>query len=375
MMDTKILNHITMNNTKIFLLFIVSVLFLSISSCDDTSENFQTTTPTPATLAEVSINTIKLDPNNVTNSALSLNWQSANYGQQAAINYAVEFSNDENFTNPIVATSVTGINAVTLSVSELNNAAGNAGLNPFEWANVYVRIVSSLGSQSGIKENSNSITLSVFPFFNYVFNDYYIVGDAASPGWDNNNNNPALFRDASDENLYKYTGYFGDGLFKVLETKGLWQPQWGTNDGTTIEVNPGGGDDPERFPSAGSPNVTPGFYTFTINFATKEFTFTSFDASGTTSPAAISVQGTSLNANTALSPLTFDGHIWFANAIRLKPGDFQFVTDTGDTWGSDTPFSGIATNGDTNIPVIVEDDYDVWFNDLTGEYILVPLNL
>jgi hypothetical protein len=40
-----------------------------------------------------------------------------------------------------------------------------------------------------------------------------------------------------------------------------------------------------------------------------------------------------------------------------------------------TSFSGLATLNGGNIPVVVEADYDVWFNDLSGHYILIPLNL
>ena len=77
-----------------------------------------------------------------------------------------------------------------------------------------------------------------------------------------------------------------------------------------------------------------------------------------------------------MTPLAHDGHIWYANAVRLTPGDVTFLTDTVElTWGGTTSFSGVATDGGGSIPVIVEDDYDVWFNDLTGRYILIPLNL
>ncbi|GAL81118.1 hypothetical protein JCM19274_3862 [Algibacter lectus] len=68
--------------------------------------------------------------------------------------------------------------------------------------------------------------------------------------------------------------------------------------------------------------------------------------------------------------------MWYAAALHLTPGDLTFVTNTGSAWGGgSTGFSGVATDGGESIPVIVEDDYDVWFNDLTGRYILVPLNL
>ena len=53
----------------------------------------------------------------------------------------------------------------------------------------------------------------------------------------------------------------------------------------------------------------------------------------------------------------------------------NFITNTNTTFGSTTSFSGTATENGGNIPVVVEDDYDVWFNDLTGHYILIPLNL
>lgn len=362
---------------KIFNILFLALLTLIVGTgCDDNSQTFVvSSSPTAAVLADLTIKEVKLDPNNIATPALTLNWQSANYGQQASIKYNIEFSKDENFTNPVVASSVTGKNAITFSMAELNSAAGNAGLNPFQWATLYSRIVSSLGTQNKQKVVSNVISMRVFPYFNYVFKDYYLVGDATAPGWNNNDNNPPLFRDPADENIFRYTGHFGDGQFKVIQTKGLWQPQWGTDDGTTVGVNPGGGSDPERFPNGGKSNITPGFYTFTINFATKKFTFEPFNASGITSPASLGVEGSSLAAATPLTALSFDGHIWYANSVRLKPGNIQFKTGAGDTWGSTTSFSGTATKGGANIPVIVEDDYDIWFNDLTGQYILIPLNL
>ncbi|TCI94934.1 SusE domain-containing protein [Tenacibaculum sp. M341] len=355
---------------------LVFVLAVGIIGCNDNSETFTVSSnPTTPILNNVSISDIEIDRVNVNTPGLTLNWENADYGVQSVITYDVQFSSDENFTNPVIASSVQGKNSVTLSMGELNTNAGNAGLNPFEWSNLYVRVSASLGSQNGVPTPSNTLVLNVYPFFNYVFDDYFIVGDATSPGWDNNNNNPALYRDIDNPNLFTYTGYFGSGFFKVLETKGSWTPQWGTNDGTSIEANPGGGDDPERFPDAGGTNITPGYYTFTINFGTNDFSFEAFDETGITSPGSLEVQGSSLATSVALTPLAFDGHIWYANSVRLLPGELQFLANGADAWGSDTAFSGIATVGGASIPVPVEDDYDIWFNDLTGQYILIPLNI
>lgn len=364
-----------MKNIKRFsVITIIGILFLVFSSCDDTSETFTISAPTAPVLSELGFTNLELDAVNTGNPAITLNWNEADYGIQASINYAVQFANDEAFTTPITAATITGNSSITLSVNELNSAAGNAGLNPFEWKILYARVVSTLGSQNTESAVSNSIQVNVYPYFNYTFNDYYLVGSATAPDWNNNNNNPALFRDASDTNVFYYTGYFGSGEFKVLEVKGLWQPQWGTNDTSTIDVNPGGGSDPGTFPNNNSAIAAAGYYTFKMNLASKTFTFDAFDATGITSPASLTLKGTS-TADIAMTALAFDGHIWYANNVRLTPGDVNFATGAGSNWGSSTSFSGVATDGGGLIPVIVEDDYDVWFNDLTGQYILIPLNL
>lgn len=370
---------------QISALCIIGLVVLCLGSCDDDSELFSISAPNAPILADVSISQIELDPVNIGNPAISLNWSESNYGQQTAVNYAVQFSMDEAFTTPVTATTVTGNSSITLSVGELNSAAGNAGLNPFEWATLYTRVVASLGTQQSVPIASNTLNFDVYPFFNYVFNDYYLVGNGVAPGWNNNNNNPPLFRDSENPDLYYFTGFFSkpssdfsEGRFKVLETIGLWQPQWGVTDNEgeddpktkgDIAGNPGTqSNDPGRF---GVP--TEGFYQFTINFASRKYTTTPYDASGATSPSSLAIEGSSV-ASTAMTALAFDGHIWYANGVHLVPGEVAFIAD-GNAWGSTTSFSGVATNGGGSIPVVVEDDYDIWFNDLTGRYILIPLNL
>jgi len=365
------------NIKHISLACIIGLILISFTSCDDSSELFNVNeNPDAPVLAELNFTMLELDAVNTNNPAVTLNWQAANYGQPAGINYTIEFANDDEFTHPVVASTITGQTAITLSVNEINAAAGNAGLNPFEWATIYARVVSSLGTQNGEPKASNSVEFSVYPYFNYVFEDYFLVGDALSSGWNNNNNNPALFRDEEDSNVYYYTGFFNDnGHFKVLESKGLWQPQWGTNDGATLDGNPGTANtDPERFPYGGGSGIPAGFYTFKINFASKTFSFDPYDASAATTNTSITLQGSS-TTNTIMTTLSQDEHIWYANSVRLIPGEVSFLTNGGSTWGSTSSFSGLATDGGGAIPVIVEDDYDVWFNDLTGRYILIPLNL
>ncbi|MDJ0646164.1 MAG: SusE domain-containing protein [Flavobacteriaceae bacterium] len=355
---------------------LIAVLAVICVSCETNLDDFQVAEDISPVLAELNFTNLELDGNNTNNPAVTFSWQEATYSIPSAVRYAIQFSADESFTNPVVAATTIGETSKTLSMAEVNGAAGNAGLPPFAWNSVFARVVASLGSEDTLENASNTIVFSVFPYFNYTFDDYYLVGDATSPGWDNNNNNPAVYRDPNDENRFYYTGFFADnGHFKLLSILGQWQPQWGTNDGTSVSDNPGGGNDPERFPYGGGDGIPAGFYTFTIDFTSNTFTFEPFDATGITSPAGLSLQGSGVASAITMTPLDFDGHIWQATGVRLTPGEVTFLTDAGAVWGSDTSFSGIATENGGSIPVVVEDDYDIWFNDLTGDYILIPQNL
>ncbi len=362
------------NKISAFLSSLV-VLFL-VTGCEGDSDTFTVTETSPVTLAELTISNIVLDPVNTTNPAVTFSWSVADYGQPAEERYALELSSDTDFTNPVVTSTVNGNNTVTLSVGELNSAVGNAGAAPFVSSTIYARIVSSLGTQNSLAVPSNVISFQVTPFFNYPFDDFFLVGNATAADWNNNNNNPALFRDGDNPNLYRYTGYFNSGEFKVLEVKGLWQPQWGTNDGSSIDVNPGDTDDPGTFPNNNSSIAVSGFYTFTINFSDDSFSFEAIDESGATDFSSIEIQGSASGGTVAMNRLSAaDSHVWYANNVTLTTGDLSFMTNTGTSWGSDNSFSGVATENGANIPVIVGDEYDVWFNDLTGDYIMIPLNL
>nr|WP_235835822.1 SusE domain-containing protein [Algibacter onchidii] len=370
---------------NISILMLTACLFVLVSACDDDSEKFVATPTDAVQLADLEITEIELDPVNTNNPAVTFNWSRADYGQPAAVRYSIEIASDADFANSTVATTITGNNAATLSVAELNSAAGTVGAPAFAWSTLYARVTSSLGTQEGLPVDSNGISFMVYPYFNYPFDDFYLVGNGTAPGWNNNLNNPALFRDQENPRLYYYTGFFsnddGDynnGRWKVLEERGLWQPQWGVTDDEgsddfkaagEIAGNPGTqGSDPGRFGVEAT-----GYYEFTFNISTKKYTTKPFDASGATEFTTIAIQGSAAET-TEMTKSTFDPHIWNIPSIRLVPGDLQFLTNTGSTWGGSTEFSGVAQEGGST-PVVVEDDYEVWFNTLTGRYIMIPLNL
>ena len=373
---------------KLKLLFVAMLsLGFFLNSCEDDSDTFTATETDPIALSELPVTTIVLDASNPGNPAVTFNWNEADYGQQTSENYRVIVASDDAFTNPVTATAVSATTSATLSVNELNAASGNAGLPPFALSSLYAKVESSIGTQNGLPISSNTIVFEVQPYFNYVFRDFYLVGNGTAADWNNNNNNPPLFRDAENNNLYTYTGFFSkggggfdDGRWKVLEERGMWQPQWGVtaSEGSDDIVGDGEiagnpvtqSDDPGRF---GVP--ADGYYTFTINYSSNTFTINPYDASGATDYAGVTITGSALGADTALTQLSFDSHIWYVNSVGLQSGEVSIVTDSGTTFGNDNAFSGVATEGGSAIPVIVPDDYEVWFNDLTGDYIMIPLNL
>ena len=360
---------------------IVIVLF---SKCEDTIGEFVVETPSTFSLATIEITQLELDAVNSNNPILTLNWDQAEYGQQVSVRYDVEFSTDETFTDSFIGGSITGNNTLTFSNSELNFAVGKAGANPFVNTPVYIRIRSSLGIQISVPSYSNIQMISVIPYFNYTFNDYYLVGNGTESGWNNNNNNPALFRNPENEFEFNFTGYFlkgvsndiNEGRWKVLETKGSWEGQWGIEGDDNFQTsgdvagNPGTQDsDPVPFGIN-----TSGNYSFTINFSSLKYTIEPFEGSPVVSPSSLTIEGASLESNIALTKSTFDTNMWYTSNVRMVPGNIKFIAD-GLSWGATTEFSGIATADGGNIPVVVEDDYDIYFNALTGQYQIIPLNL
>jgi len=388
-----------MKNKIAIITSLLLVAVFSYTACDDDSELFVVSETAPVTLSELGITMIELDFDNTDNPAATFNWTVADFGQPAEERYALEVSMDEAFTNPVVASRINGNNTLTVSVGELNSAAGNAGLVPLQWQTLYARIVASIGTQNDLPVPSNVISFEVFPFFNYRFTDFYIVGNATMADWNNNNNNPPLFRDADNESLYTYTGFFtkgggdiADGRFKVIETRGEWQPQWGTTfadvDGndlvTPIPTSGGIGGNPPGVPNPNDPTdlrdpgrigvQADGFYTFTFDFGSRSYSIVPFDSNGNVDYTSMTVQGSALATDASMTQSTFDNNIWFIPSVRLVPGELQITTNTGANWGSTNAFSGVATEDGGSIPIVVEDDYEIWFNDLTGDYIIIPLN-
>ena len=312
-----------------------------------------------------------LDPEAPTSVATTVSWTDYNYGTQ--VNYLVEIAK-KGSAEYVAAGSAIDETSLDLITKSFNDAVLKLGLPAEVAAEIDVRISASTSSVGGtILAVSEPVTITVTPYV--AFKDLYLVGEATAPGWNTNNNNPALFRDPNNTNKFYYTGYFNAGGFKVLEQLGdnTWHPQWGPKDGALAASNPDASNEPGTFviPSAG-------YYTFEMDIIEKTFSITAYDASGATDYTDIGVIGSASpqgwDADTDMVQSTFDAHQWVLRDVTLGVGEIKFRADNdwAVSWGASTPLSGKgSTNNSPNIPVEEAGVYDIFFNDIDGSYILV----
>jgi hypothetical protein len=299
-------------------------------------------------------------------------WSPANFGQNVAVNYEVELDSlNGDFSTPRSLGSVVGANQLSVSVVTLNNAVIALGGEPTVESQYKVRVKASV-NESFEAMFSEPVTITVTPYQAFVpLQNLYIVGTATEFGFDNNAGNIPMFRDSENQFLFHLRAYFNAGELKLLGTLGAWQPQYGTNDGTTLANSENG--DP------GAINVAnAGYYDFTVNLDEMTFSLVSFDASSATLYSLMGIIGDSTpgawDTDTDMISSTTNPHIWKVMGISLTQAEAKFRTNDSwnENWGGGPATQGIAQlNSSGNIPVAAAGTYNVWFNDLDQRYIFI----
>ncbi len=313
--------------------------------------------------------------------AFTLVWEDAGYNVQTPITYTVQAAAaGTDFAEPQDA-AVTVDRFYSWTVGDLNSLSISLGLSPDVEAALELRVVSSLGTNGGAAIDSNVISLTVTPYNTIVVQkNLFLVGNATAPDWNNGDQptqhpNPALVRDPDNENLFKFTGWFlgGDNAFKLLETPGFWQPQWGLDGGgvTSSDIL---GTDPGVF-SVGAD----GYYEITVNIEDFTFEVATIDATSSPSYTTLGIIGDSTpdgwDADTDMTQSTFDEHMWYIQDVTLVDGllKFRHSNDWPGNWGGTTAISGTTTtDGDPPAIPVTAGTYDIWFYDLDGRYIFIP---
>jgi len=365
-------------------------IFLRVNSGSVLSNSvlyFVTTYPTdpPVITSPSSNDSFELTIASSEELAMTVSWTDAALASDLGldINYAIQAAvAGSEFASPVSLGNVSNNSTLEVTHSDLNAVALGLGFVAETAGNIDLRIVATNSNlnEDVLTRTSSLVTISVTPYL-VSFPNLYLVGDATTPGWNNNNNNTPVFRNQNLPNNYVYTGYFNSGAFKMLEVKGAWQPQWGTNDGSTLAVNPGGGSDPGTF------NVsTAGYYTY--NFTTVgesgSFTVAPFDATSAPTYTTMGIIGAAIGGWGDGDEVNFtqdpnNPHLWYALGVTFTSGN-EFLIRANDAWNEVWRYNGsqelygnsFLSGGGDNFPFNADTgNYDVWFNDLDGSYILI----
>lgn len=362
-----------MKNFRIVYHILGILVFFGLMSCSD-REIITADTQTAPVVLDLSASTLYLDSNFPSNTALTVSWNRAGYTVPMEVKYAVEISSTADFAAP-VQVGQTNDKYVSFTNKELNEKAKLIGLVPYTAQKMYIRVKSYLGN-GDLTQVSNVTSLTITPYLaspTYNFVDLYLIGDSTAAGWTNSADNNSLIPllKTSTAGVYTFTGYFlkaKDG-FKFIQEKGSWDKQYGYG-GTAGTLSTDGGSSNLTVPEDG-------YYKLTVNTNSLTYSIESV-AAPTTTYTSISIIGT-VNGNwdtdTALVQSTFDPHLWTLHNVALKSGQFKFRANNAwdVSWGVNNEFYGTTTKGGENIPLNAEWTYDVYFNDATGDYSVIPV--
>ena len=207
---------------NIFKYFMAALVVTGFASCED-EQDLKYVTPAASfqILTPQSGESVVLNPENLTNPALVLSWEDANYGTPTEVTYTVQAAaNGTDFATPIdIAT--TSNTFASIDVASLNTVATSAGLMPFTESGLDIRIKSSVGAQGSEEGYSNTITYLVTPFSTEL-PKLAVVGN--HNGW-SFDNPPILASSAYGQTDYE--GYVWlDGEFKFVMPNNMGVFAW-----------------------------------------------------------------------------------------------------------------------------------------------------
>lgn len=354
---------------KIFKILAIAFVGMGLVSCEkDEDQAILNETSQSSISADKTI--IILDKNNVDATAVNFTWAKSGFDLSVVSTQQIEFGmKGKNFQDSKLVDVVSSpfsmtnkqLNALVLSMGGIENV-----FNELE-----IRFKTSVG---GAKFYSNVIKLNVSPYILgpvYNYTDLFMIGDATAGDWDNSATNAKLYplQKTVTAGKYSYTGYFAKGGLKLIKTPGSWDFQYGMGGAEGVLSTSG---------SSGNISVvTAGYYKLTVDINALTYTLVSIPAP-TKTYTTISMIGSASgdwNTDVDLQKSTFDPHVWVKKKAALNAGDLKFRADHdwSANWGVAQEFFGVAEFNGGNIPVKEAFNYDVYFNDITGEFSLIPV--
>lgn len=354
------------NIVKIFFVLLFSTVAIS---CEN--EDQATLTETAKSTISPDKTTVVLDKNNPDNPVLNISWSKSSFNlaviSTQQLQFALKGKNFAGSSNVDVPTST-----LSFTSKQLNDMALTLGAVPDTNAQIEVRLRTTVGTGMFY---SDVVTLTYTPYIAgplYNFADLYLIGDATAGSWDNAAGNTKIYPlvKSGTAGNYTFTGYFAAGGFKIIKTPGSWATQYGAGSSAGVLDTSGG--------SGNISVAAAGYYKLTVNTTALTYTFVPVTAP-TVTYTAISMIGPAAggwSTDLDLQQSTFDPHMWTKKNVMLSAGEFKFRAnhDWATSWGVGQEFFGTATLGGANIPLATAYHYDVYFNDMTGDYSLIPVN-
>lgn len=172
-----------MKNLTINRFFYMMLVLFGLMSCSDREVVTVDTSDAPI-LANLSTDRLFLDKNFPNNPALTVSWTKATYTVPVEVKYNIEASLTEDFKDfYALGTTAESTNRIAFTVEQMNKAARSLGIEPKIEGKIYIRVISSLGTNNGSPQTSNTTSLLVTPY-ELTFPDFYLVGEASYVGWD-----------------------------------------------------------------------------------------------------------------------------------------------------------------------------------------------
>lgn len=320
-----------MKKIQISLIAFLSIWSLAFTACSDTTDPVIGAT-TPATLVAPSPSEFVLALENADETMTMLTWNKADFGAQVAITYDVQMDMAGNNFEKMVSLGTTNETSMAIKTSDINKQLLNRDQPAGEPASVEIRVVSSIGTLSGLSNYesglSNVVQLTVTPYSGEkVYPMLYTPGN--HQGWKPESAAP-LYSLNSDG---IYSGYvYLDGEFKFTS-----QSNW---DGTNYGAGAAAGQISE---TGGNITVPAAYYFAKVN--TNDLTYS-------LRPMAWGVIGdatpTGWDSDTKL--IYDPGDMTLKLDIKLKDGTLKFRAndDWADNFGGS--FDNLVAGGD-NITV------------------------
>jgi len=258
--------------------WIMMMLALVLSSCEDDVKTTMKQAPSAVTLAATST-TIVLDSAKASSIlAETFSWNAPNYGVQLSITYTLELDSANGTFGKPTTVVLDNKTSQDYTKKELNELALSLRLVPGQEGQIKARVRADVNTNvEPVYSNTLNITITPYstkPTPKYPVPDaLFIVGDATPGGWANPVPVPSQQLTKIDDNTFgAVLQLTGGKSYLLLPKNGDWGHKYNVS---TSTANP----DSDTFsPDAGSNNIpgpsADGLYKIIVDFVTAKYTVT-----------------------------------------------------------------------------------------------------